>query len=201
MQVTQQIVIRFATLLVFIAAAWIHVHRMVVVPLTFYETSADLQTAPTMPLSERALDVLTNAFPQKAYFAAFAAHADGRFGWVGGRHSAADARREALERCNRGGSGCEIQSTIFPEKYDPHFGGNTVSQRAVAKNIARFIPRGSIWYALSPDGAWGVQAAGAFPPLQAWRRCEKFLKGKVRPAYYSRNGCRLYYGPMYAVSK
>ena len=84
----------------------------------FPEASADLHVTATVPLSKCTLDVLTNAFPQKAGFAAFAAHQDGHFVLISGRHSTLDVHREALERCNTGGSGCEIQSILSPDKYD-----------------------------------------------------------------------------------
>jgi len=205
MQSTQQKAVRLITLLVFIAAAWIYVQRTIAVPLTFYETAADERTAPTVPLSARALTALATKYPKEGYFAAFAAHPDGHFGWVSGRHSMDDARREALERCNRGRSGCVIQSMIFPKKYNADFVGNTVAQRAVAKNIARYLPvEGSLWYALSPDGAWAVQSGkdgGVIAAWRVWRRCQAYLQDSKRPVYYSQNGCRLFYGPAYSVKK
>ncbi len=193
------------TLLVFLLAAWVYVQRTISVPITFYETSADVRITPSFTLSGEALAALTTKFPQKAYFAAFAAHPDGHYGWVSGRHSIKDAHREALERCNRGRSGCVIQSTLYPEKYSPRYVGNTVSEFAVAKNIARFLPvEGKIWYALGPGGAWSVQSGkdgGFFAPYRVWHRCEAYMKTDNRPAYYSQKGCRLFFGPAYSVKK
>ena len=76
------------------------------------EASADLHVTATVPLSKCTLDVFTNAFPQKPRFAAFAAHQDGHFGLISGRHSTSDAHRETLEHVNTGGSGCEVIDTI-----------------------------------------------------------------------------------------
>ena len=205
MQRSQKIILRLAALLVFLAAAWIYAHKTIAVPLTFYETTADVQTTPNVTLSDEALSVLTSKFPQKEYFAAFAAHPGGHYGWVSGRHSVQDAHREALERCNRGGEGCTIQATIIPKNYSPKYVGNTVSQRAVLKNIARYLPvKGSLWYALSPSGAWTVQSGkdgGLLAPYRVWKRCQAYMKDSKRPVYYSQHACRLFYGPVYSVKK
>ena len=205
MQWTQRKVIRAVTLLVFLAAAWIYVQRAIAVPITFYKTATDVRSTPTVALTDQAIMALATEFPKKGYFAAFAAHPDGHFGWVSGRHSVKDAHREALERCNRGASGCVVQSTLLPQKYSTRFVGNTVSESAVKKNIARYLPvQGSLWYALSSGGAWTVQSAkdgGLLAPLRVWNRCKAYLKDSKRPVYHTQNNCRLFYGPAYSVKK
>ena len=135
-------------------------------------------------------------FPNHDFFAAFAIGPEGRYGWVGERHSRETARFGAVERC---GPDCVIFLENLPRHYKIDQPGRSVAQKVVDKldltPKANSQPR---YYALAPNGAWAMekpQDKGHFTAWNVVQRCNDFAyPGKLVPVLV--NGCVLFYGPV-----
>lgn len=82
-------------------AVWLvrPVHAPILLYLSKAETSLPGPGSGPGKITGKALLVLEGKFQKAEFFAAFAAGSEGRFYWVGGRHTAAEARHDAMAMC------------------------------------------------------------------------------------------------------
>lgn len=172
--------------------------------LVFYASKPEAVILQKPDLSDKALRALTVDFVKESYFAAFAVRPDGRYYWVGGRHSAANARTDALAGCNAGGAAqCSVIVELRPTGYQSDLEGVSVSGKATQNGIVGLLPEnGEILFALAKDGSWAVQKAQdgwLFPQWSVWARCRDHAQTSARPTSLGANTCVLYKGPAYGV--
>lgn len=173
--------------------------------LLLYLTDAEVvQGSSAQPdLTPEALRALVTRFNQQKFFAAFAFAPDGAFSWVGGRHSAEQARADALAACDAKGQTCRVIAELRPKGYRADFNAISISGKAIAEGVTEKVPRDRpLIFALAEDGSWAVQNAQdgwLFPQFAVKARCESFLAQGARPLAMGRATCHVYRGMVISV--
>lgn len=182
-------------------------YRPTPAPLLLYLTEAEaVPIGSAKPnLTPEALRALATRFNQQKFFAAFAVAPGGAFNWVGGRHSAQQARADALAACNAKGQPCTVITEIRPKGYREDFNAVSISGKAIAGGLTEKAPPDrALIYALAEDGSWAVQIAQdgwLFPQFAVKARCEKFVAQGARPLAMGRASCHVYRGKVFAVTE
>jgi hypothetical protein len=197
-------ILRLLTLIALLLGGWFYFGAAHIAPLLAYRTPPEVVVGTDGTVdanTKRAFDALGPDgkrallfdFPKSAFFAAFAGSADGRYGWVSGRHNPSSAQVGALSRC---GDGCRILVELRPKGYDPDRRGLSVSETAARGSIAEGAV---IYYALAANGVWTVQRpidGTAFPQWSVMSRCRELLGDS--PTTGSK--CTLFYGPVRIIA-
>ncbi|WP_054009001.1 hypothetical protein [Cypionkella psychrotolerans] len=177
---------------------WAYYPQAKAAPLLAYGGGTSILNITPLPEdlrpSQEAVRVSYQSFLNQRFFAAFAIGSEGRYGWVGGRHSREIAHFGALERC---GTGCVIFLENLPNHYQPDLAGRSVAQKVVDK--LDLTPEAAVqprYYALAANGAWAIEGQQDEGRLATWsvvQRCNNFAyPDRLIPVLV--NGCALFYG-------
>lgn len=176
------------------------------VPLVLYLAPPELVKDQVFRVPKATLDVIFKTFTSQRSFAAFAADAQGHWGYAGGKHSAAAARAQALARCL---GACAVMFELRPAGYSADRPGQSVSARASLGIAETFFGRQMPWrgyYAVAEDGSWSIERPGDGTVLPQWavlNRCRAALEPRRAgwPDSLPYPQCRLYQGTVTIIDK